>query len=365
MMQKVGLSAALGTFLAGVLLADSEYQHELEANLEPFKGLLMGLFFIAVGMSVNIDLVLIHPFALVATSIGYLLIKAGIIYGVGRFSKMNHQNSKMMALAIAQGGEFAFVIFGTIGSMGLVDSSVIEYLTVVITLSMALNPLFSMLNQMFAKVRKENPEYDEIKDERPEVIIAGFGRFGQTFGRVLKAQGIRFVAIDHDSKQVDLVRNFGNQCYYGDASRKGILEMAGAAQAKYFILAIDDVELSLKTAELVKENFPNLKIFARARNRGHAFSLMEMGIENIKRETFDSSVNFTKQLLLAMGFDKEKAFRIIERFRVHDEVMIREQFKVRTDDKTMISVSQQGVAQLAQVLNDDDRQTHIEIAPPK
>ncbi len=244
MMQKVGLSAALGTFLAGVLLADSEYRHELEANLEPFKGLLMGLFFIAVGMSVNLDLVLVNPVTLLAMSIGYLLLKAVIIYGVGRISKMNHQNSKMMALAIAQGGEFAFVIFGTVGAMGLVDNSVIEYLTVVITLSMALNPLVSMLNQVFAKAKKEIPEYDEIKDERPEVIIAGFGRFGQTFGRVLKAQGIAFVAIDHDSKQVDLVRNFGNQCYYGDASRKGILEMAGAAYAKYFILAIDDVELS-------------------------------------------------------------------------------------------------------------------------
>ena len=364
LMQKVGLSAALGTFLAGVLLADSEYRHELEANLEPFKGLLMGLFFIAVGMSVNIELVLQRPVFIAALSLAYLLLKSIVIYSVGRFSKMSHQNAKMMALAIAQGGEFAFVIFGTVGSIGLADSQVIDYLTVMITLSMALNPVISMLDQAFTKARKEKPEYDEIKNEKPDVIIAGFGRFGQTFGRILRAQGIPFVAIDHDSKQIDLVRKFGNQVYYGDASRKDILETAGAATAKYFVLAIDDVEISIKATTIVKKTFPNLKIFARARNRGHYFDLMELGIEHIKRETFDSSVNFTKQLLLEMGFDKQKSNRIIERFKTHDEVMVREQFKVRQDDKILISVSQQGVAQLAQVLNDDDRQTHIELLPP-
>ncbi len=365
LMQRVGLSAALGTFLAGVLLADSEYRHELEANLEPFKGLLMGLFFIAVGMSVNLNLVLQKPGFILLLSLGYLVLKSLVIYGLGRVAKMNHQNSKMMALAIAQGGEFAFVISGTLGSIGLADSSTIDYLTVMITLSMALNPVISLIDRTFTKVKKVNPAYDEIKNEKPDVIIAGFGRFGQTFGRILRAQGIAFVAIDHDSKQIDLVRKFGNQVYYGDASRKELLETAGAATAKYFVLAIDDVELSIKTAGLVRDNFPHLKIFARARNRGHYFDLMELGIVNIKRETFDSSVNFTKQLLLEMGFAKEKATRIIERFKTHDEVMVREQFKVRQDDKSLISVSQQGIAQLAQVLNDDDRQTHIELNPPQ
>jgi monovalent cation:proton antiporter-2 (CPA2) family protein len=364
LMQKAGLSAALGTFLAGVLLADSEYRHELEANLEPFKGLLMGLFFIAVGMSVSLDLILQEPLLILGLSIGYLILKSTVIYGLGRFSKMGHQSSKMMALAIAQGGEFAFVLLGALASMQVADSKIINYLTVVITFSMALNPLNSLANEFLSKAKKITPEYDEIKDEAPEVIIAGFGRFGQTFGRILRAQDIPFVAIDHDPQQVDLVRRFGNQVYYGDASRKELLETAGAERAKYFILAIDDVEFSVKTAELVKTSFPNLKIFARARNRGHAFDLMDLGITNIKRETFDSSVNFTKQLLLEMGFEKQKADHIIERFKTHDEVMIREQFKVRQDDKSFISVSKQGVAQLAQVLNDDSRQTHIDLNPP-
>lgn len=361
LMQKAGLSAALGTFVAGVLLADSEYRHELEANLEPFKGLLMGLFFIAVGMGVSLDLIIQHPLLVLGLSLGYLLLKTAVIYGLGRLFKMNHQSSKMMALAIAQGGEFAFVIFGSLSMLKIADSQLIDYLTVMITLSMALNPLISLIDQYFTKVKEEIPEYDEIKNEKPEVIIAGFGRFGQTFGRILRAQDIPFVAIDHDAQHVDLVRKFGNQVYYGDASRQELLETAGAAYAKYFILAIDDVEQSLKTAQLVKTQFPNLTIFARARNRGHTFDLMELGIQHIKREIFDSSVSFSKQLLLAMGFEKEKATRITERFKTHDELMIQEQFKVRQDDKSFISVSQQGVAQLAQVLNDDNLQTHIDL----
>jgi len=365
LMEKAGLSAALGAFLAGVLLADSEYRHELEANLDPFKGLLMGLFFIAVGMGVCLQLIAQHPFIVLALSLGYLAVKSFVIYGVGRIFKMNHQSSKMMALAIAQGGEFAFVLFGSVSSLKIVQSEVIDYLMVVITFSMALNPLVSLANQYLTKAKKEeDPTYDEIKDEAPEVIIAGFGRFGQTFGRILKAQGIPFVAIDHDAQHVDLIRRFGNKVYYGDASRKELLETAGAAKAKYFVLAIDDVEQSLKTAELVKTNFPHLNIFARARNRGHSFDLMDLGVENIKREMFDSSVSFSKQLLLAMGFEKEKAAKIIERFRVHDEVMLKEQYKVRQDDKSFISVSQQGVAQLAQVLNEDTKQTHIDLSQP-
>lgn len=365
LMEKAGLSAALGAFLAGVLLADSEYRHELEANLDPFKGLLMGLFFIAVGMGVSLDLIRQHPFLILGLSLGYLAIKSIVIYGLGRLFKMNHQSSKMMALAIAQGGEFAFVLFGSVSSLKIVDSELIDYLTVLITFSMALNPLISLANQYLTRVKKAgDPTYDEIKDETPEVIIAGFGRFGQTFGRILKAQGIRFVAIDHDAQQVELVRRFGNQVYYGDASRKELLETAGALKAKFFVLAIDDVEQSLKTAELVRTHFPNLQIFARARNRGHVFDLMELGIQDIKREMFDSSVSFSKQLLIAMGLEKDKATKIIERFRTHDEIMLNEQFKVRLDDKSFISVSQQGVAQLAQVLNEDSRQTRIELPTP-
>jgi monovalent cation:proton antiporter-2 (CPA2) family protein len=361
LMQGVGLSAALGAFIAGVLLADSEYRNELEANLEPFKGLLMGLFFIAVGMGVNLQLVASKPFLILALTVAYMLIKIFGIYGVGRVMKLNHENSKLMALTISQGGEFAFVIFGIVASLRLVESEALALLTVVITASMALSPLLNLANDKLALRRKKqhDPHYDEIKDEVPQVIIAGFGRFGQIFGRILRAQDIPFVAIDHDSAQVDLVRRFGNKVYYGDASRKDILEAAGAGHARYFILAIDDVELSLKTAEVIKQNFPQIQIFARARNRGHVFDLMALGVDRIKRETFDSSVYFVRDLLVDMGFGEDKAHRLIEKFRVHDEIMIKQQFLVREDDKSMLSVSQQGIAQLAQVLREESLQSNI------
>ncbi len=360
LMLQVGLSAALGTFIAGVLLADSEFRHELEADLEPFKSLLLGLFFIAVGMGVNLGLILERPGLILGLTAIYLFVKMSIIYGVGRAARLGHENAKLMALTIAQGGEFAFVIFGLALQLGLAPSETVQALTVIVTLSMALNPLFVFANEWWTRRKgAAQPAWDQIQDESPEVIIAGFGRFGQIFGRVLRAQGIPFVAIDHDADQIELIRKFGNKVYYGDASRVEILEAAGAGRAKYFILAIDDVELSVATARAVRENFENLKVFGRARNRGHAFDLMDLGITAIKREVFDSSLHFTGDLLVAMGMEPVKAATLIERFRVHDEIMLEEQFKVRNDDKQFVSVSKQAQAQLAQVLADDTLQSHI------
>lgn len=366
LMQSVGLSAALGTFIAGVLLADSEYRHELEANIEPFKSLLMGLFFIAVGMGVRLDLIVSQPISIFALAAAYLAIKAGLIYSVGRLFRLNHENSKLMALNIAQGGEFAFVIFGMVTQSNLAGSDRIDILIVVITLSMALNPILSIVNDYWSRRRfdQAEPRYDQIKDETPEVIIAGFGRFGQIFARVLRAQGIPFIAMDHDAQQIELVRKFGNKVYYGDVSRPDLLEAAGAAKAKYFILAIDDVDASVQTAKIVKEQFPHLKLFVRVRNRGHAYEVMNLGIKNLKREVFDSSLYFVRDLLVEMGFNSGRATRIVEKFKRHDELMLQEQFKVRDDDKAMVSLSAQGVAQLAQVLSDESVQTYIDPPPP-
>lgn len=361
LMTKVGLSAALGTFIAGVLLADSEYRHELEANLEPFKSLLMGLFFIGVGMSVSLDLIISNPFTIVGMAIGYLILKSAIIYLVGRIFKMSHQNSKQMAFTISQGGEFAFVIFAMALQFQLAEASLLQQLTAVITLSMALGPIFDLANSKLTErfIKVTQPEFDQINDETPEVIIAGFGRFGQIFGRVLRAQNIPFVAIDHDSDQIDLVRRFGNKVYYGDASRQDLLISAGAAKAKFFILAIDDVEMSVKTAKMLVTHFPHLTVFARARNRGHVFELMDLGITHIKREIFDSSIYFMRDLLVSMGRPVDIANIIMDKFKTHDEIMIKEQFKVRHDDKNFVSVSQQGIAQLAQVLSEDSTKSYI------
>lgn len=365
LMQKVGLSAALGTFIAGVLLAESEYRHELETNLEPFKSLLMGLFFIAVGINVRLDFLFDRPLTIMALAIGYLSLKGLVIYSVGRWFKMNHINAKLMALNVAQGGEFAFVIFGMIGQLNMTTPDHLALLTVVITMSMALSPVLSFANDFLARRQQRaiEPTYDDIPDEAPEVIIAGFGRFGQVFARILRAQEIPFVAIDHDPNQIELVRRFGNKVYFGDASRQDLLAAAGAAKAKYLILAIDEVEASVATAKLVLEHFPHLKVYARARNRGHVFDLMALGLTRIKRETFDSSVYFTGELLKEMGFKPDLVQTIVEKFKRHDEIMLQEQFKVRSDDKQFVSVSQQGVAQLAQVLREDQLQSHVGPTP--
>ena len=321
----------------------------------------MGLFFISVGMSVSIDIVLDQPLRILAMSLGYILIKSVVIYLIGRFFGMNHRNSKLMGINISQGGEFAFVIFGLFTNFSVVSNQQIAFLTAVITLSMAINPLLSVIDEKPSRrlMKKTEPKYDEVEDQSPQIIIAGVGRFGQTFGRILRAQNIPFVAIDHDSDQIELLRKFGNKVVYGDAARPDLLEAAGASTAKYFILAVDDIEISMKIAKIVKSHFPNLKIFARARNRGHVFDLMELGVTSIKREVFDSSVNFVQELFIDMGYSQEKATWLIEKFKQHDEMMVIEQSKVRSDDKTFMSVSHQGTAQLAQVLSDESLQSRI------
>lgn len=367
-MLKIGLSAALGTFIAGMLLADSEYRHELESNIEPFKSMLMGLFFISVGMTVSIDIIVSRPFMVFGLAILYLAIKFSAIYLTGRLFKMNHFNSKHMGLTIAQGGEFAFVIFGIALSLEIADPYTIKFLTAIITLSMALNPVITMADEKFSLFNKSpvvEPKFDEIKNEYPEVIIAGFGRFGQMFGRILRAQKIPFVAIDRDEEQIEFLRKFGNKVYFGDVMRLDLLESAGIAKAKYFVMAIDDVETSVKAAKLIRERFPHVKIFARARNRGHVFDYFDIGVDNVKRETFDASVNFVKDLLIEMGNPADKAQMIIERFQMHDEIMLREQYKVRDDDKKFVSVSKQSMAQLAHVLEDETDHSYISFTVPK
>lgn len=359
LMLSIGLSAALGTFIAGVLLADSEYRHELEADLGPFKNLLMGLFFIGVGMSVNLDLITSQPLLIIALSLGYILLKMFLVYVSGRIFKLSKTNSKLMALTVGQGGEFAFVIFGIALTYQMADPDVLAILTVVISISMALSPILLLLNDKYEAVvckEKAKPTYDQIQNESPEVIIAGFGRFGQIFARILRTQNIPFTAIDRDPNQIDLVRKFGNKVYYGDASRLDIMEAAGVAKAKYFVLALDDVSDSVKAAQTIKEHFPHIKIYARSRNRGHSFDLMDLGVTHIKREMFDSSLNFTSDLLKDMGMAPEKVDNIIRKFAKHDLDFIEVQHKVRNDEKMFMSAYNQAQAQLAEVLSQDEKE---------
>ncbi len=363
MMLQIGLSAALGTFIAGVLLSDSEYRHELEANIEPFKSLFLGLFFIAVGMTVSLDLILAKPLLTFGVALLYLLIKMTVIYSTGRLFKLDHRNAKSMSLTIAQGGEFAFVIFAIAATSEIAGVETLKFLTAIITISMALNPVLSKINEKIS-FRKEvmvEPTWDEIKNEAPEVIIAGFGRFGQMFGRILKAQKIPFVAIDQDPDQIELLRKFRNKVYYGNVLRLDILEAAGIKKARYLILAVDNVEISLQATKLIKEHFPNVEIFARARNRGHAFDLFDLGVTHVKRETFDSSVSFVGELLQEMGVHPGKARTLVEKFRQHDEIMMREQYKVRDDDDMFMSQTHQSSLLLSRVLEEENSKSYIDL----
>lgn len=354
---------ALGAFLAGVFLSESEYRHELEADLEPFRGLFMGLFFVSVGSTVNLSLIFQHPVQIILLTVVYMMVKAVVIYTIGRTMRLNSSSSRNLAVYLVQGGEFAFVIFGVSQSTDVLSADWSQRMTVMVTLSMLISPFIMVANDKFhawVATKKPVPVYDEIIGNNAQVIIAGFGRFGQIFGRILRTQDIPFIAIDHDSEQIDLLRKFGNKVFYGDASRKEILEAAGAANAKYFVIAVDDMETANDIATTLTEEHPHLKIFARVRNRGHLFEMMELGIQHTKRETIESSLALTKELLVEMGYAEKRATSMIDRFRVHDERMAEEQFKVRKDDEVLIDVSRQGVQQLAQVLREDSDKTYIE-----
>jgi len=267
-MASIGISMALGAFLAGMLLANSEYRHELEADIEPFKGLLLGLFFIAVGMGLNLKLIVEQPVSIFAFVIALLGAKALAIYALGRAWRLGRNASKDLAVSIAQGGEFAFVIFGAAVTAGAMTAMQNELLVLVVSLSMALSPVFAIINDRLTAMFKPKTEavYEQMPDEESPVIIAGFGRFGQIFGRMLAARKIRFTALDISSDQVDFVKRFGNKVYYGDASRVDLLRAAKADAAKIFVLALDDVDASIRTAEAVIKNFPHLKLYARAQS---------------------------------------------------------------------------------------------------
>jgi glutathione-regulated potassium-efflux system ancillary protein KefC/glutathione-regulated potassium-efflux system protein KefB len=301
-MEAMGLSMSLGAFLAGVLLADSEFRHELEADVEPFKGLLLGLFFMAVGMSANLALFVSHPFAVLGVVLGLMAVKALLMYAVARMSGTGNEEAQRIAVLLAQGGEFAFVLFVAAQAAGILPGETAEFLVLAVTISMLLAPFSFVVHERLLErwlERTAPPEFDLIDGPGNPVIIAGYGRYGQIVSRVLRMAGIPFTAIEASFQQVDFVRRFGNKVYYGDASRLELLESARARDAKLFILAIDDVEASVKTAALVRKNFPNLPILARARNRVHFYRLRDLDIDRdvIEREFFLSSLETARQAL--------------------------------------------------------------------
>lgn len=319
-MELVGVSMGLGAFLAGVLLASSEYRHALETDIEPFKGLLMGLFFIAVGMSIDFGLLRSQPALVLGLVVGFTLLKGGALLGVGRGLGLAGPQGAMFAAVMAQGGEFAFVVFGVARAARILPGDWDKLLTLTVALSMALTPLLVMgaaALERRAGAKSARPD-DAVEDEDAPVILAGFGRFGQIVGRLLFASGLRATVLDHDPDGIDILRRFGFRIFYGDATRLDLLEAAGAARAKVLVNAIDDVETSLRLVDLVRHHFPHLKIVSRARNITHWFALRDRGVELVEREMFEGALVAGRRALEALGVGAHEAFERAAKFRRHN-----------------------------------------------
>ncbi|MFI4970235.1 MAG: monovalent cation:proton antiporter-2 (CPA2) family protein [Lysobacterales bacterium] len=356
LMQLAGMSMSLGAFLAGVLLADSEYRHEIEAQIEPFRGLLLGLFFISVGMSLDVQRAIGQPQLVGALLLSLLALKALVVYAVARVAA-REDNAQSIALAalLAQGGEFAFVIFGLAAGAALISAEQRDLAILVITLSMAATPLLVRLRAEIAPAGKPRPtrEFDKLDVAAPRVIVAGMGRFGQIVARMLNANRIPFTALEADPEQVDFMRHFGNTVFYGDASRLDLLRAAQADKAEIFVLATENPEINLRTARLLKRHFPHLKVFARARNRQHVFKLMDLNVEDIVRETFFSSLEMARHVFEALGYDKATAADYVQRFREHDERVLANQYPVYDDDAALLQTAQESRADLERLFQAD------------
>jgi monovalent cation:proton antiporter-2 (CPA2) family protein len=357
-MQLAGMSMVLGAFIAGMLLADSEYRHALEGDIAAFKGLLLGLFFIAVGMSVNISLLLQEPGTILLIVAGLMIAKAIVLFPLARlFGICDGKGARSLAAVLSQGGEFAFVLFGLVAREKIIDATLIGELILAVAVSMALTPVVYLIQENMSgrMAEKEEPEYDDMEDEGHPVIIAGFGRVGQIVGRLLRIKGRTFTALEIDSSQVDVVRSYGNKVYFGDAGRIDVLRAAGADRAEFLVLAIDDIEASVKTAEAAIRHFPNLKIVARARNRRHAHKLMDLGVKHIFRETLLSSLAMSGTLLELLGFEAEEVKHVVETFRERDERLLDEQHAIHHDEDRLIQSARDTARELESLLRSDSR----------
>jgi glutathione-regulated potassium-efflux system ancillary protein KefC len=357
LMQSVGLSMALGAFLAGVLLAESEYRRELETDLEPFKGLLLGLFFIAVGMSIDFAVVMAKPWLMAAVVLGFLALKAAVLWGLARTIALPLLERPVYLVLLAQGGEFGFVVFQAASQAGVVDAPTASFLVAAVAVSMLLTPLLLLgadrwwVPKLAARAaltgRGGAPGPAEISEpQNAPVIIAGFGRYGQIVGRLLNANGLSATVLEHDADQVETVRRFGWRVFYGDATRLDLLRTAGAARARVLVLAIDDVEQSLKVAALVREHFPQLQIVARARNVTHYYRLRQLGVTAIERETLDASLMSGRQVLERMGWQPHTARNQALRFRAHNIELLEQMAPHLGDEQKLIALSKQGRQQL-------------------
>lgn len=357
LMDAVGVSMALGAFLAGVLLAESEYRHELEADIEPFKGLLLGLFFMAIGMTLDVGLLLEAPLTILAIAVGLLVVKAVCLAAVCLAAGQSPAAAARVAATLCQGGEFAFVILNVGVASALMPERAAELLTVAVIFSMAATPPLLVAAERLASraAGDAEPEPERERAQGNQVIVAGFGRVGQMVGRILQARRIGFTALEVSAEQVDFVRRFGNKIHYGDASRPDLLRAAGAEGAVLFVLAIDDVERSLATARTVVRHFPHLVVHARARNRQHAYRLMDLGIAHIVRDTFYSSLEMSYGILVGLGMSESESLHTVDSFRAVDERRLLAQHAIADDPGRMAREAEHWSRELEDLFAQDER----------
>ena len=354
LMQAVGLSMALGAFLAGVLLAESEYRRELETDIEPFKGLLLGLFFIAVGMGIDLGVVLHHPLQVAAIVASFMVVKTLVLWGMEIGIPVPRLERAVFTLLLAQGGEFGFVVLQAARGQQVIDDSEAGVLTAAITLSMLLTPLLILVADrwwlpLLARISPRPPLSEIAEPQDAPVIIAGFGRYGQIIARLLHANAIQATVLEHDAEAIEALRRFGFRVHYGDATRLDLLRVAGAGRARVLVVAVDGIEPSLKLVDIARENFPNLAIVARARNVQHWYQLNERGVQFIERETLDAALMSARSVLELMGYEPHRARTLAMRFRRHSVQQLHEFAPHFRDESKLISLARAGRQQLEQL----------------
>lgn len=351
----LGLSAALGAFIGGVVLADSDYRHQLERDIEPFKALLLGLFFISVGMSLDFQVIKAKPGLIIGGVIAMMMIKFMVLYGVASIFKLAIPTRWLTSILLCQAGEFGFVLFQFARTEGLMDAGLVSQYSAIIAISMALTPLALILHDKFICPRLISPklEGEAPINQKHKVLILGFGRVGQVVGRLLHTQDIETTIIDNDGEHIELVKQFGHRVFYGDASDIDLLRMAGAADAEVIIIAIDDVEKSTEAARCIKENFPQIKLVSRARNRSHVFDLMAIGVDFVERETVRGSLALGRNTLEMLGVSEAETKRLASDFLIYDYELLKDTWEHRHDIDTMIEKSISGNELIKQTLNAD------------
>ncbi|GGZ36198.1 monovalent cation:proton antiporter-2 (CPA2) family protein [Asticcacaulis endophyticus] len=356
LMEMVGVSPALGAFIGGVILANSEYKRTIETDIEPFKGLLLGLFFISVGMGMNFDVLLDNPFGLMAAVLGLIAVKAVVIMALAKWFGFSGEENLGLALGLAQGGEFAFVLFQMIYGLRIIGGEMYRSLMLIVAISIACTPLIMELYARYIVPRfltvLPDRKFDEI-NERNSVIIAGFGRYGQVIGRFLRHQGVGITVLENNPDQIELVRKFGSTAYFGDATRLDLLRGAGAAQARVLVVAVDGAEDALNIVRMAKQYFPNLKIYARARNRRHAYELDKAGADHFRRETFESSLNMAREVMIALGFKPADMERKAKKFMAHDVMTLKKSFEFFDNEPELVNMSKLSAEELERILRED------------